>query len=297
MWPPELSLRVLSNLNATDLFLASGVWKDLALDEVLWHSLCTSNWGYASIYKKLPLQLSTDSSGHSINSYRRLYLLLDEATVTFNADAFLGMNYLFANSLLENSPSEIAKFFYYSRRLKRSQIRLYIHSNSSILDHLVRLENFANIPLCAALRRYFGQVIGSSSSEVSNSDLDSNLHILIDKFAYRFCECNPGLGLNQNSVYILCYSLLLLSTDLSSPHIKNKMSKREFIRNVRHALDKMDDDLYGQLYDDVYLRGHVAFIAGTSKASNNNNGSLNNGSNNHLFIYVTHNQPSGNMVH
>ena len=75
------------------------------------------------------------------------------------------------------------------------------------------------------------------------------------------------------------------------------MSKREFIRNVRHALDKMDDDLYGQLYDDVYLRGHVAFIAGTNKTSNNTNGNYNNGSNNHLYIYINENQPSGHMVH
>ena len=34
--PPELSLLILSNLNATDLYLASCVWQDLASDEVLW---------------------------------------------------------------------------------------------------------------------------------------------------------------------------------------------------------------------------------------------------------------------
>ncbi|KAM7291607.1 putative guanine nucleotide exchange factor [Ixodes scapularis] len=59
-------------------------------------------------------------------------------------------------------------------------------------------------------------------------------------------------------VYILCFSLIMLSVDLSSPHIKNKMSKREFIRNVRQAVHRADDELYGHLYDDVYLRGHVA---------------------------------------
>lgn len=34
--PPELSLLILSKLNATDLYLASCVWHDLASDEVLW---------------------------------------------------------------------------------------------------------------------------------------------------------------------------------------------------------------------------------------------------------------------
>ena len=58
-------------------------------------------------------------------------------------------------------------------------------------------------------------------------------------------------------MYILCFSLIMLSVDLTSPHVKNKMSKREFIRNVRHAAS-VDDVLSGHLYDDIYLRGHIA---------------------------------------
>ena len=51
----------------------------------------------------------------------------------------------------------------------------------------------------------------------------------------------------------------MLSVDLASPHVKNKMSKREFIRNVRRAVGhRIDDEWCGHLYDNVYLRGHVA---------------------------------------
>ena len=39
-----------------------------------------------------------------------------------------------------------------------------------------------------------------------------------------------------DSVYVMCFSLILLSVDLTSPHVKNKMSKREFIRNTRNAV-------------------------------------------------------------
>ena len=35
-FPPEIALSILSNLNATDLCLASCVWQELAEDEVLW---------------------------------------------------------------------------------------------------------------------------------------------------------------------------------------------------------------------------------------------------------------------
>ena len=63
-----------------------------------------------------------------------------------------------------------------------------------------------------------------------------------------------------DSVYVLCFSLILLSVDLASPHVKNKMSKREFIKNTRGAVASVsaDDDLYGSLYDNVFLRGHIA---------------------------------------
>ena len=79
----------------------------------------------------------------------------------------------------------------------------------------------------------------------------------------------------------MCFSLILLSVDLTSPHVKNKMSKREFIRNTRNAVvpgnvnnnnnnnvinnnnnvnnaRSSRDDLYGEMYDNVFLRGHVS---------------------------------------
>jgi F-box protein 8 len=62
------------------------------------------------------------------------------------------------------------------------------------------------------------------------------------------------------TIYVLCFSLILLSIDLTSPHVKNKMSKREFIRNTRRAIinGTLSDDLAGHLYDNIYLIGHVA---------------------------------------
>ena len=74
------------------------------------------------------------------------------------------------------------------------------------------------------------------------------------------------------TVYILCFSLILLSVDLCSPHVKNKMGKREFIKNTVRATNgahaghgvqghghaTVTAELAGQLYDNIYLLGHVA---------------------------------------
>ena len=66
------------------------------------------------------------------------------------------------------------------------------------------------------------------------------------------------LSLNPDTLKVLCYSLILLSVDLTSPHVKNKMSKREFIRNLRPTVSGISDDTLGHMYDNIYLSGHVA---------------------------------------
>lgn len=63
---------------------------------------------------------------------------------------------------------------------------------------------------------------------------------------------------SSDNIFILCNSLLLLSVDLSSPKVKNKMTKREFIKNLRGVVHPTSVDFIGDLYDDIYLRGHVA---------------------------------------
>jgi len=62
----------------------------------------------------------------------------------------------------------------------------------------------------------------------------------------------------SDTVFVLCYSLIMLSVDLTSPHVKNKMSKREFIKNTCRAAQGVDGDFAGHLYDNIYLIGHVA---------------------------------------
>jgi len=241
--PPELSIRVLSMLNATDLCLAACVWRNLASDEYLWHGLCLKQWGYCSAYRQ------RNEPGFSA---KRLYLLLDEATLTFNADPEMGMQYMFNHQLVDNAPEEIAKFLFYARNIDAGRKCEYLESRREILEHLVMLQDFENQFLPNALRKFFSETIHPPNER------GSYLHDMVDKFSERFVSCNPHLGLSKDAVYVICFSLILLSVDLSSPHIKNKMSKREFIRNTRRATNGVDEDFAGHLYDNIYLIGHVA---------------------------------------
>lgn len=244
--PPEMGIAILSYLDATDLCLASCVWTQLGSDEYLWQGLCKSTWGHCSLYnRRLPADFS----------YRRLYLQLDEGCLTFNADPQEGISYLMSRSILVDDPSELAKFIFYTRRLHWKQLRIYLDHRRDVLDELVTLHNFSNQFLPNALRDFFRHIHAPE-------ERGEYLETLITKFSHRFCTCNPGLvlelGLSPDAVYVLCYSLILLSIDLTSPHVKNKMSKREFIRNTRRAASNISQEFVGHLYDNIYLIGHVA---------------------------------------
>ncbi|XP_062243308.1 F-box only protein 8 [Platichthys flesus] len=246
MLPPELGITILSYLNATDLCLAGCVWQGLGKDEYLWQGLCKSTWGHCSIYNRRL------SGGYS---YRRLYLQLDEGSLTFNANPEEGISYFMSKGILRDHPTELAKFIFYTRRLNWKMLRVYLDERRDVLDELVTLHNFSNQFLPNALRDFFRHIHAPE-------ERGEYLETLITKFSHRFCTCNPvlirELGLSPDAVYVLCYSLILLSIDLTSPHVKNKMSKREFIRNTRRAAHNVSDDFAGHLYDNIYLIGHVA---------------------------------------
>ncbi|KAK7096803.1 F-box only protein 8-like [Littorina saxatilis] len=241
--PPEIGLTVLSYLNPTDLCLAACVWDHLANDELLWQSLCRNSWGSVSIYSRLTSMPSM--------TYRKLFLILDEASLTFNSDPFGAVAELIEKGILENEPMEIARFIHATKRLWPCKKREFLERRQDIFQRLVHLQNFQNQFLPNALRQFFRAV---SAPETRGDYLST----MMDGFSERFCSCNPRLGLTKDTVFVLCYSLIMLSVDLTSPHVKNKMSKREFIKNTCRAAQGVDGDLAGHLYDNIYLIGHVA---------------------------------------
>ncbi|KAF7213202.1 F-box only protein 8 isoform X3 [Nothobranchius furzeri] len=177
MLPPELGITILSYLNATDLCLASCVWQDLGNDEYLWQGLCKSTWGHCSIYnKRLPADFS----------YRRLYLQLDEGSLTFNANPQEGIGYFMSKGILVDHPTELAKFIFYTRRLHWKMLRIYLDERRDVLDELVTLHNFTNQFLPNALRDFFRHIHAPE-------ERGEYLETLITKFSHRFCTCNPGL--------------------------------------------------------------------------------------------------------
>lgn len=243
--PPEVAVEVLSHLDATDLCLASCVnelWCSLANVEVLWKRLCMRRWGYVSAY----------FNGYTqIHSFKELYMILDNGTLSFAADPNEGLSYLIKEGVLTDDVDSIAQFIHNTDVLSWLSLEQYLMERTDILKSLVSLHDFTNQFLPDALRSFFSRIPAPRQR-------GQFLEKLLDYFSSRYLQCNRHLSFSKDTVYIICYSLILLSVDLTSPCVKNKMSKREFIKNLRGAATGIDNETLGHMYDNIYLLGHVA---------------------------------------
>lgn len=63
------------------------------------------------------------------------------------------------------------------------------------------------------------------------------LSALVDPKAPFFFYCSLRLFASADAPYVLAYSIIMLTTDLHSPQVKNKMTKEQFIKNNRGIND------------------------------------------------------------
>ncbi|XP_063726618.1 F-box only protein 8-like [Symsagittifera roscoffensis] len=274
--PAQVSLSILSHLNETELCLAACVneqWRQLADDDLLWLSLCKSCWGYTSVYGR-----GGPRGLQQMSPLKNVFLLLDEATLTFNSHSQgpqEGIHQLVDGGVLDDCALEIAKFIHCTDKLRAERVRRYLETRPDVLSNVISFQHFGHSFLPNALRTLFRKI----EAPTIRGDF---LETLLNCFAHRFTECNPDQHLSSDEVYVLCFSLILLSVDMHSPHVKTKMSKREFIRNVRGAITAMHtnpdqqantqqlydyDEMVGHMYDNIYLIGHVANAAASTSSS------------------------------
>jgi F-box protein 8 len=173
--------------------------------------------------------------------------------LSFAADPHEGIRYLIKEGVLDDHCDSIAEFIHHSDVISWPSLEKYLRDRMDILECLVSLHNYENIFLPDALRRFFAYI-------PAPKERGAFLEKLLDQFSKRYQMCNPNLPYNIDTIHVICYSLILLSVDLTSPCVKNKMSKREFIRNLRPTIRGLTDDTLGHMYDNIYINGHVATI-------------------------------------
>ncbi|KAJ8959328.1 hypothetical protein NQ318_022014 [Aromia moschata] len=192
---------------------------------------------------------SSESGGNKeiLDSPEQLEVLKQQKEVwetgidMFNRKPRRGISYLQEQGLLGNSKEEVAKFFHNDDRLDKTFIGEFLGDNDDfskqVMYTYVDQMDFVNMDFVAALRHF----------------LDG--FRLMEKFASRYCECNPNNGLfaSADTAYVLGFSIIMLTTDLHSPQVKNKMSKEQYIKLNRGNTDSKDvpEEYLSQIYDEI----------------------------------------------
>nr|OQO31412.1 hypothetical protein B0A51_02202 [Rachicladosporium sp. CCFEE 5018] len=72
---------------------------------------------------------------------------------------------------------------------------------------------------------------------------------VIQAFADRYHECNPGIFVAPDQAYIIAFSLMMLHTDAFNKNNKRKMTKEDYVKNT--SGQQVDAEILGCFYDNI----------------------------------------------
>ncbi|CAE6963053.1 BIG1 [Symbiodinium sp. CCMP2456] len=199
----------------------------------------SSGTGLGASWQEPPLEddeegeeLRTRSATAALDQ-KRLKRELQEGVSKFNLKPKRGLEHLKRAGLVENEdPGSLAKLFRNTEiGLDKTTIGDYLGEdkafNKRVLDALLESFDFAKQEFDEALRAFLA--VFRLPGEGQKIDR------LMQHFAAKYCKDNPGRFSDEDCVYVLAYSVMMLQTSLHKPSIKEKdrMTKAQFISNNR----------------------------------------------------------------
>jgi len=204
-------------------------------------------------------QTSEVSPNGSILTYEELCA---QTIPIFNKNPKKGIQFFLSNYKFEDTKSStedprnsallVAKFIWNNHKLlKRRMVGEYLGDvdtfSGEVLKSYLHEFDFTNVPFDDALRMFLSRfTIPGEAQKIDR---------IMEKFAGRFCECNPKAFETPDVGYILAFSLIMLNTDAHNASIKpeNKMTKQQFVHNNRGINNGKDlaKEYLEELYDNI----------------------------------------------
>ncbi|GAB4861884.1 Brefeldin A-inhibited guanine nucleotide-exchange protein 2 [Ancistrocladus abbreviatus] len=195
-------------------------------------------------------EYSNDISDVQTIEQRRAYKLeLQEGISLFNRKPKKGIEFLINANKVGNSPEEIATFLKNASGLNKTLIGDYLGEREElslkVMHAYVDSFDFQGMELDEAIRVFLqGFRLPGEAQKIDR---------IMEKFAERYCKCNPKAFSSADTAYVLAYSVIMLNTDAHNPMVKNKMSAEDFIRNNRGIDDGKDipEEYMRSLYERI----------------------------------------------
>ncbi|KAJ8530344.1 hypothetical protein K7X08_037179 [Anisodus acutangulus] len=189
---------------------------------------------------------------------------LKKGVSLFNRKPSKGIDFLMSTKKIGNSPEDVASFLKNTTGLNPTIIGDYLGEREEfplkVMHAYVDSFNFEGMDFGESIRYFLrGFRLPGEAQKIDR---------IMEKFAERYCKCNPNSFTSADTAYVLAYSVIMLNTD--------KMTKADFIRNNRGINDGNDlpEDYLGALYDQI-VKNEIKMKADSSVPQNKQGGSLN----------------------
>ncbi|EFA83259.1 Arf guanyl-nucleotide exchange factor [Heterostelium album PN500] len=192
-----------------------------------------------------PLKSSIDETQRNI--------LLEQGKQKFSSHPKKGIEFLTQCGLLKETPTDIAEFLRQSdfdQKKIGEYLCSHIHSFPNkllyVLYKFIDTFDFKNIDIDQALK----SLLTCIQLNGENQAIDR----VVEKFAEKYFNDNPeSIYSNAESVYLLSYGIIILSTDLHNSSIKSKLTKEEWLKMNSKSNNKNDykEDFLVGIYDRV----------------------------------------------
>ncbi|XVE49637.1 hypothetical protein DITRI_Ditri01bG0097500 [Diplodiscus trichospermus] len=223
---------------------------------------------------ELHQEMNSELSDAATLEQRRIYKIeLQKGVSLFNRKPSKGIDFLINTKKIGNSPEEVASF------LKNNTTGL---NETMIGDYLGEREEFALRVMHAYVDSFnfksmdFGEAIRFFLRGFRLPGEAQKIDRIMEKFAERYCKCNPNSFTSADTAYVLAYSVIMLNTDAHNNMVKDKMTKSDFIRNNRGIDDGKDlpEEYLGALYDQI-VKNEIKMNADSSVPQSKQANSLN----------------------
>ncbi|XP_039062936.1 brefeldin A-inhibited guanine nucleotide-exchange protein 1-like isoform X2 [Hibiscus syriacus] len=223
---------------------------------------------------ELQQEMNSELSNAATLEQRRAYKIeLQKGVSLFNRKPSKGIEFLINTKKVGNSPEEVSSF------LKNNTSGL---NETMIGDYLGEREEFALKVMHAYVDSFdfksmdFGEAIRFFLQGFRLPGEAQKIDRIMEKFAERYCKCNPNSFTSADTAYVLAYSVIMLNTDAHNSMVKEKMTKSDFIRNNRGIDDGKDlpEEYLGALYDQI-VKNEIKMNANSSVPQSMQANSLN----------------------
>ncbi|WJX65159.1 Protein big1 [Trifolium repens] len=217
--------------------------------------------------------LNSEFSDAATLEQRRAYKVeLQKGISLFNRKPSKGIEFLISNKKIGSSPEEVALFLKNTVGLDEAKIGDYLGEREDfslkVMHAYVDSFNFKGMDFGEAIRFFLqGFRLPGEAQKIDR---------IMEKFAERFCKCNPSSFSSADTAYVLAYSVIMLNTDAHNNMVKDKMTKADFIRNNRGIDDGKDlpEEYLGALYDKI-VRNEIKMKADSSAPQSKQENSFN----------------------